>query len=174
MNPTVEKDAGDDALAPLRAALLAHARAAADGVIARADAEAAGVIDKARAETDAQLAEARARGAADARARLRSEHGRLQRDSRRALLRAQRWAYDELVHTSTDTVRRLLADPATQDRLARGLRDRLGGDVVIGATPDGGLCARRPDGKAIEASVDVLVAQAVARLDLEDLWAPDG
>ncbi len=37
-------------------------------------------------------------------------------------------------------------------------------------TDDGGLLARAPDGRTIDASVGVLVDRALAELDLEQLW----
>lgn len=163
-----------DGLAPLRAALLAQARAEADRVRGRAVHEAAALVEAARLEVDVQLAEARREGEADAQELLRLERGRLERENRTLLLHAQREAYDELAHAAAGSIRELLGDSTVRERLTGRLRDVLGVDAEIRETDDGGLSAHRPDGSAVDASVRALVERALAGLDLEGLWAPAG
>lgn len=162
------------ALEPLRAALLSHARTEAGQIRAGAEDDATRALDAARAELAEEVASARAQGEADARAYLRRERARVQQRNRGLVLRAQRQVYDELVDSAEDAVGRLLTDPQVRERLAARLRDRLGPTAVVVDTTDGGLRARTPEGRAVDASVTALVRDALTRLDLEGLWAPAG
>lgn len=164
----------DAALAPLRAALLAHARQEAEQLRSRAAGDAAAIVGTARSEDDVLLAEARQQGEADARVLLRVERNRLERDNRRRVLQAQREAYVALTLASAVAVRELLGDPSVRDCLEHRLRGLLGADAEITGTDDGGLRAGHPDGRVVDASTGALVAGALARTDLEDLWASAG
>jgi vacuolar-type H+-ATPase subunit E/Vma4 len=175
--PVVGTKPGSDtvgALAPLRAALLEHARAEAGRIRAQAESEAAALVEAARDELDDQVEKARAQGAADARALVRLERGRVRQENREVVLRAQRQAYDELVARAADAVRALLSEPAVRARLEQRLRDRLGPATELVDTPDGGVRARSPQRGSVDASVDALVHAALERLDLEELWAAAG
>ena len=160
-----------DALEPLRAALLARARAEANLVREAAEHDASQVLAAARAEAEALLADARGRGAADAAALDAVEEARRRRAARGVVLGAQRAAYDELRRRSCAAVATLLADPARRAYLADGLRGRLGDRAIVRDQPDGGVVAQTPDGRSIDASVVALVDGALAELDLEQLWA---
>ena len=116
------------------------------------------------------IAEARARGLDDARALLAVERARGRLVARNFVLNAQRASYDELSRAARTAVRDLLEEPTERDRLATLLRGQLGDGVIIRDHPEGGLVAEGPDGRTIDASVPALVEQAVADLDLEQLW----
>jgi vacuolar-type H+-ATPase subunit E/Vma4 len=168
---THAKDPLQIALEPLRAALIARARAEADRVCA--DAETAGrqLLAEARDEAEALLAKARAQGETDAAAMFASEMDRARRSARGVVLAAQRAAYNELRQRALTAVRGLLADPARRARLETVLRSQLGDQAVIHDHPDGGIVAETPDGRSLDASIEKLVDSAVADLDLEQLWA---
>lgn len=168
---THAKDPLQIALEPLRAALIARARAEADRVCA--DAETAGrqLLAEGRDEAEALLAKARAQGETDAAAMFASEMDRARRSARGVVLAAQRAAYTELRQRALTAVRGLLADPARRARLAAVLRSQLGDQAVVREHPDGGIVAETPDGRSLDASIEKLVDSAVADLDLEQLWA---
>jgi len=159
------------ALEPLRAALLARARAEADGVRAAAEDDAREVLAAARDEAEALLADARARGAADAAALDAVELARRRRAARGVVLRAQRAAYDDLRSRACAAVQMLLADPDLHAHLADAVRGGLGDRAIVRDRPDGGVVAQTPDGRSIDGSVTALVDGALAELDLEQLWA---
>ncbi|MFC8503432.1 hypothetical protein ACFUC1_13805 [Pedococcus sp. NPDC057267] len=159
-------------LDPLREALLRAARAEAERLVADADADAAAVLAQARAEVDARLEEARARGRAEAREQLEAAAAAGRRASRERLLRAQGRVHAELVARARDLVADLLADPARRRGLEVRLRARLGPGAVVDPTADGGLVGSDASGRAVDASVATLVEDALAGLDLADLWTP--
>ena len=68
-------------------------------------------------------------------------------------------------------VRELLSDPERYQRLAATVRSELGQDATVRDHADGGLVAEAPDGRRIDASVDVLVERALKNLELEQLWS---
>ncbi len=158
-------------LRPLRAALLATARDDAERSVRAAEAAAGDRVAEARTRADALLAEARARGAAEAATMVATEAAAAQRAARRVVLTAQREVYERLRKAGGAAVRDLLTDDDTRTRLAATLRSRLGGDAEVAATPDGGLRATAPDGRAVDASVATLVDLALDTLDGEALWS---
>lgn len=168
---TRAKDPLQIALEPLRAALIARARADADRLCT--DAETAGreLLAGAGEEAEALLAKARAQGETDAAAMFASEMDRARRSARGVVLAAQRAAYNELRQRALTAVRGLLSDPARRARLATVLRSQLGDQAVIHEHPDGGIVAETSDGRSVDASIEKLVDNAVAELDLEQLWA---
>lgn len=168
---TRAKDPLQIALEPLRAALIARARADADRLCA--DAETAGreLLAGAGEEAEALLAKARAQGETDAAAMFASEMDRARRSARGVVLAAQRAAYNELRQRALTAVRGLLSDPARRARLATVLRSQLGDQAVIHEHSDGGIVAETSDGRSVDASIEKLVDNAVGELDLEQLWA---
>jgi len=168
---TRAKDPLQIALEPLRAALIARARADADRLCA--DAETAGreLLAGAGEEAEALLAKARAQGETDAAAMFASEMDRARRSARGVVLAAQRAAYNELRQRALTAVRGLLSDPARRARLATVLRSQLDDQAVIHEHPDGGIVAETSDGRSVDASIEKLVDNAVGELDLEQLWA---
>jgi regulator of protease activity HflC (stomatin/prohibitin superfamily) len=156
---------------PLRRALLRRADAAADALRAAAEREARAATDAAEQQAAAVLARARADGEADAAQRQAEDRARSRREARRVVLAAQRAVYDELRARARAAVRELLADPDAQRRLVALVRTRLGPDAQVRPLPSGGVVGELPDGRRVDASVDTLVEQALAGLDLAPLWA---
>ena len=159
-------------LAPLRAALLARARAAAAELVAAAEAERASALSDAQREVDELLARARDQGHADGEELFASERAAGRASDQTRLLTAQRSVYESLRSRIADRVRDLLARPGAHDRLVATLVERLGDDVSVVDSPDGGVVARSPDGRSIDASVAALVDSALADQDLTPLWTP--
>lgn len=160
-----------DPLRPLHAALLATARDDAERTVRAAETAAVERLAEGRTRADGLLAEARARGEAEAATMVAAEAAAAQRAARRVVLTAQREVYDRLRTAAGAAVRDLLADDASRARLAAMLRSRLGGDAEVVPTPDGGLRATAPDGRAVDASVVTLVDLALDTLDGEALWS---
>lgn len=167
---TEGKDELQIALQPLRAALIARARAEADLVRTEAETEGRQLLAAARDEAEALLAKARAQGAMDAAAMFTSEMDRARRSARGVVLAAQNAAYHELRQRALTAVRALVADPAGRGRLETVLRNQLGDQAVLQEHADGGIVAETPDGRSVDASVEKLVDRALADLDLEQLW----
>lgn len=162
----------DAALGPLRAVLLAAARAESDAVQASCTAECLELAESARRQADAVLKEARARGTEDGALRLATDRARIQREARQVLLAAQRTAYDDLRQSAKTAIRELMQDPVERARLAEALRLRLGSGVVIHEHADGGLVGESTDGRVVDASVETLVDAALSNVDLQSLWSP--
>jgi hypothetical protein len=165
-------DAQQQALDPLRTALLGAARAEAEqlrrsaaqegeALVGRAQEQAARVLDAAGAEGEAEGRELAARAALLAEQRARA-----------VVLQAQHAAYRQLVVAAGRAVARALREPDRRTALTCALRRRLGGEAEVGDTADGGLWAQAPDGRTVDASVGTLVARAMEGLDLEQLWSP--
>lgn len=159
-------------LAPLRAAVLGAARAEAGRLMADAEAEGATVVAQAQAWVDTRVAQARAQGRAQALERRARQAAADRRAARTRLLHAQAEVHDDLVRRARALVARLLADPTRRRGLEARLRARLGEDAVVAPTPDGGLLGWDASGTTVDASVAAIVDEALAGLDLEDLWTP--
>jgi vacuolar-type H+-ATPase subunit E/Vma4 len=160
------------ALEPLRQALLAGAAAEADRLRGDARREGAQAVAQARAEAEAVLEAARAKGESDGAELLAAEQTAAHRAARAAVLLAQHTAYEELRRRALEAVGKLLQEPERRSLLAALLRDRLGGVATVSDTADGGLFAQAPDGRSIDSSVSALVDSALAGLHLEQLWTP--
>lgn len=160
-----------DALAPLREALLARARAEGDRIRAAAAAEGARLEASAAEEADRLLATARSQGEADAAALLAVDRAWTRHSARAILLTAQRGAYDELREQARAALRAALDDPSRRTQLAAALRRRLGSGVVVTEHPDGGLVADAADNRRADGSVGALIDAALTALDVDDLWA---
>ena len=158
------------ALEPLRGALLARARAEADGLRAAAQADGERTVARGRGEAEALLADARMRGEAEGAELLAAEPTAARRSARAALLGAQRAAYEDLRSKAAQGVRSLPREPENRRLLAAALRHALGDVASVSDTEDGGLFAQAPDGRSIDASIGTLVDGALADLDLEGLW----
>ena len=161
-----------EALAPVRAALLARARATADAKLAEADAEAELALRQAREEAASILARARTAGEADARSVRAGEHARARRVARGLVLAARRHAYEELRRRSQQALRQ--QDPAV---LASALTDRvratLGDSARLAAHPSGGLVGE-DDGRRVDCSIEALADRSMSLLagELSGLWSP--
>lgn len=161
----------ETALAPLRAALLARARASADELRADAEREARETVAAAEAQAAAVLADARAHGAADAANLLAAQRGQAHRAQRAAALAVQSEVYRELQQQTRTEVARVLAGADASTRLVAAVRARLGEDATIRHTGDGGVLGQTTTGRRVDASVAALVERVLLDLDLEQLWA---
>ena len=164
------------ALEPVRAWLLAAARAEAEHLVAEAAADAEHLLAGARAEVDAILAEAREQGSAEGSALAAAERARTRRLARRLILDAERQAYEELRARSCAAVRALRQDPgypALRERLTRLALAAAGPGARVSEHPDGGVVAEAP-GIRVDCTLDGLAERAVVALggEVAELWAP--
>jgi vacuolar-type H+-ATPase subunit E/Vma4 len=143
------------ALAPVRDALLAAARADAGRTGTRADAEADAVLAAARERADAVRAKACAEGAADAAGVLAAEHARARREARSTVLRARRDAYEALRAQARAAVSSLTTEPGyagLRERLIAEVHRRLGPRAAVRDVPGGGV-AGESSGRRIDLSL---------------------
>ncbi len=162
------------ALAPVRAALLAAARADAAATRERAEQEAGRIVADAAARAEELMGRARRRGRDAADAVAEAERARARRAVRGAELRGRREAYDALLDRVAQLLRARCAGPdgpRIADRLTAGARAFLGADAVTGPGGRGGVTGRAP-GRVVDGSVTVLAERAVAALgaEVERLW----
>ena len=141
-------------------------------MVTAAQAEGAAELAATEAWVATQLEAARELGRTEGAELVESEVAATRREMRSRLLRERRAVYDELVRRAEVLVGQLLADPARRAALEARLRAMLGQDAVVTDSTDGGLLARDGSGATVDASVQTLAADALAELDLEDLWAP--
>ena len=160
-------------LAPLRAALLLRARAAAADIFDAAAADRSSVVAAALGEVDLLLSQAREQGRVDGEELLATERAAARASDRARLLAAQRKVYEALRHAARQRVRDLLDEPGMRDRLAAAMAERLGTGAVVIDTSDGGLTGRTPDGRSIDASVSALIDSALSQLEVTPLWTPE-
>jgi vacuolar-type H+-ATPase subunit E/Vma4 len=157
------------ALAPLRAALVANARADADRVVTAARVRADQHVAAALTAAAARVAEARARAEADTASALAGEAARVRQQGRALLLAARRAVYDELRRRTHEAVRSLRDEPAYA-----GLRSaventgiaRLGSGAISRESRDGGCIVEAP-GMRIEATLDALADWALETVSTE-------
>jgi hypothetical protein len=164
------------ALAPLRDALLADARAETARLLATAEADAAAELAATQARADATLAEARAEGEADAVAVLTGDRARANRRARATVLRARSDAYQALRAGSQAAMRDLRRGaeyPRLLDRLAAVARAELGPSATFVEDASGGVLAEA-EGRRLDYSLTGFADRAVDALgsDLERLWSP--
>lgn len=158
-------------LEPLRASLLARARAEArtlldaahreaDGRRAAARAEAAERVRQGLADHDAAAAAARAARLLEAR-----------RDARAIVLRARGEAYGELRAAALSAAAALAGQPGFRERLAAVAREQLGPDAELVEPAEGGLIARSGE-RLVDYSLPAMVDRCLGELgrDLEELW----
>jgi hypothetical protein len=157
-------------LAPLREALLARARATAADLVAEARTEHDDAVAEAEHEVAERLAVARRQGRTDGEELLAADRAAARAADRARLLAAERAVYESLRSTCRERVRDLLSEPGARDRLAAAVRGRLGPEATVEPTPDGGVAARTPDARSVDASVSALVDSALAGHDLSRLW----
>jgi vacuolar-type H+-ATPase subunit E/Vma4 len=164
-----------DALGPVRAALLARARADAAAEVSRAEEEARAIVHEAERRAAAVREEARARGEADAHAVLVAIRARSRREARSVVLRAQ----SEVVAALRDRVHAgllgLRGDPAFADmesRLESQARVLLGPDVRLTKDPSGGFVAES-GGRRAELTLAAVADRLLDRLgpELQSLWS---
>jgi vacuolar-type H+-ATPase subunit E/Vma4 len=164
-----------DALGPVRAALLARARADAAAEVSRAEEEARATVQEAERLADAVRQEARARGEADAHAVMVAMRARSRREARSVVLGAQ----SEVVAALRDRVHAglqgLRDDPAYADmetKLESRARALLGPDVRLTKDPSGGFLAEAA-GRRAELTLAAVADRLLDRLgpELQGLWS---
>ena len=166
----------DAALEPVRAALLAAARADAAAVLAAADEDAAAALAVAQAQVAGLAETARSEGAADAGAMLAADRARGRREARRIELAARREVWDQLRDRARAAVAALRTDPAydgLRDRLAARARQLAGPGAEVSEPAEGGVVAVAA-GRRWDLSLPALAGRAVESLgpEVERLWAP--
>jgi len=174
MSDLPERAAAQNALMPVRAALLARAHEDAERAVRAAEADADETMARARDEARAAVERARAEGEADAEAALAVDRGRARRRARALVLAAQRSAYDELLDAARAGVRTLLEAerwPLMRDVLADRARDALGPDATVELLPDG--VVGRSGSRVLELGIDALADAQVEALgpEVERLWS---
>jgi hypothetical protein len=166
-----------DALAPVRAALLAQATREAAALRAAADEDARAVLAAARAQAEQIRAAARDAGEHDAERVRTEQRTRARRRARGVVLSARRQALDELTRQAAAAVRALWDEPASRASLRAALlaraRTDLGSAAQVGDHPAGGIVATTPGRRAV-LRLDDLARQAVVALGprLDRLWSP--
>ena len=134
-----------EALAPIRAALLAAARRDVDQRLAEARQQAAATTTAAGKRADEIISAARDAGIADAEAVLIAEKSRARRAARGRTLRARRAAYEDLRRESRQAVLRLRDEPgypAARYTLTAVAAHLLGPDAEIAEADSGGIIGR--------------------------------
>ncbi len=174
--PTAGPDRVEAELEPVRAALLAAARADAAAVLAAADEDEAATMAAARAQVADLAGAARREGAADATAMLAADRARGRREARRIELSARQEVWDQLRSRARAAVTALRDDPGygrLRDRLAARARELAGPDAVISEPPEGGVVAVSA-GRRWDLSLPALAERAVGALgpEVEQLWTP--
>ncbi len=164
-----------DALAPVRAALLARARADTAAEVARAGEEARATEQEAGRAAEAVRREAQVRGEADARAVLVAMRSQARREARSVVLAAQREVVAALRERVHDGLQGLRDDPAFADiesRLESQARVLLGPDVRLTPHPSGGFLAEA-SGRRAELTLDAVADRLLERLgpELRSLWS---
>ena len=153
----------DEALATVRAELLATARA--DAARIRADAEAAAerTLAAAREDADRIRAQARERGAADAAMMLSADRSQARRQARAMVLAARREGYESLRAAARVAVLRLRDEPGyprLHAALEGAARHALGRSTQIRNAADGGVLGQRA-GRRVDLSLTGFADRAV-------------
>jgi vacuolar-type H+-ATPase subunit E/Vma4 len=162
-----------DALAPVRAALLAGVRAEAERELSAARRDAEATLARARAEASSILLAAAEEGRADAAASIAAEHEKACRMARSIELTAQREIYDELLQRVTAAVARAFAEPDRRAELVAAVHAQLGAGAIVRDAPGGGVTGA-VTGRLVDLGVRTVAGRAVDALgdEVRALWAP--
>jgi vacuolar-type H+-ATPase subunit E/Vma4 len=165
------------AVEPLRHALLEHAHAEAERVLAAADERADELLAEAEAHGAALVEQARADGLAAAALAGAHEQALARRRARGVVLTAQRDLYLELRRQARDAVHALRQEPrsyaALLERLSTAALGQLGNGASLEVDPTGAGGVRASSGpRHVDYTLDALVERCLERLggDLERLW----
>jgi vacuolar-type H+-ATPase subunit E/Vma4 len=157
-------------LAPVHRAVLDHALADAERILA--DARAAAADHVARAERTAAdiLAKARESGALDARSGVAAQRRQVRKHARDGELAAQRAIYDTLTERVAAAVEVELGTPVAREALCRAVHDAVGQDATITELP-GGVVGSVP-GRRVELSARLLAQRGLSRCSarVRELW----
>ncbi|MFD8234778.1 hypothetical protein ACFV20_23250 [Streptomyces sp. NPDC059696] len=176
MTGTTLPEGAAEALEPVRAQLLAAARAEARALVSAADEEAAAVLREGEARVQEIHAAARGHGEADAAAVRAATRVRSRRAARARELAARREAWEELRRQVVRDVGRLRDSedyPGLRDRLTAYVRGVLGPEARVSEAADGGVVGERA-GRRIDMSLTSLADRLLERAarEVEELWAP--
>jgi vacuolar-type H+-ATPase subunit E/Vma4 len=147
-------------LEPVRAALLARARADAAAVDVAASRAAARTLADAQKEVARITAGARESGEREARAALAADRMRVRRQARGTVLAAQREGYEQLRTAARAALRLWGTEAAAREALVRKAREVLGPDAVLRDAPGGGILAEHA-GRRLDLSLDALADRAL-------------
>lgn len=166
---TAEADTLFEALAPVRAALLAAARAEVGGMVADTDARAAEAVADAEKQALRIRERAREDGSADAAAALAVGRSRSHRRGRAVVLGVRREAYERL-RAEAETAVAAIADeadyPAIRDILVTAARGVLGPDADIRGVDGGGIIGRLGD-RSVDLSLAGFARRAADAVAIE-------
>jgi vacuolar-type H+-ATPase subunit E/Vma4 len=163
------------ALAPVRAFLLAGARAEADRILGQARSQADQALRQARHDAEQAVRQARAVGETQAAPAAAAERARGRERARSTVLGAQRQACEDLRAQVLAAAGRLRDEP-DYERLMAGLSalatSAVGSGATVTAHPAGGVLARS-DRAVVDCSLPRLASLAVDALgdEVRELWA---
>jgi hypothetical protein len=157
------------ALAPVREALLARARADADRIRVEGSASAARVLSAAGELADRILTDARREGEAAAATALAAERARIRRQARATVLAARREAYEHLRAQARTAVGELAREADLVAGLGAAVRAALGDGAQIVEVDSGGVVGEA-GGRRLDCSLTGFADRAVTELfdELED------
>jgi vacuolar-type H+-ATPase subunit E/Vma4 len=156
----------EQALAPVRAAMLRSASAEAARIRAEARGAAEALAEQARRDTASLIGQAQAQGRAQAAPLARAEISRGHREARAAVLRAEQRARGELERRIVAAVTGLKDQPGypeLRDGLAELALRAAGPGATVSEHPAGGVLARAP-GVLVDCSLPRLAQQAIEAL----------
>lgn len=168
-------DAAGLGLDPVREALLADARAAADRVVRQAEDRASDQVERAHAETEARVARARAEGEAAADLETISALAEARRGARALVLEAQRAVYDDVRRQAEAAVQELRTTPRYEellDRLTTRAGEILGPEAQVERDPPEGGVIARAGNRRVAFTLPVLVEHCLAEHahEIDRLW----
>ncbi|MGN8247069.1 V-type ATP synthase subunit E family protein [Cellulomonas soli] len=167
-------DRAQDALHPLRDALLADAHAQADALRRDARQRADTLLADAHAQADALLAAATADGRRTARAAAALRSARARRQAHETVLARQNALLDALRQQVTLQVAALRDDPRYPDLVAHltaRAHQVLGPDAVVSPSPHGGVVARSGS-RHLDLSLPALATRTLDEMtpEVSTLW----
>lgn len=162
-------------LDPVRDALLAEARAAADRVLHEAAERASIQIAQAEQETEALVARARAEGEAAAELETISALAEARRRARAVVLETQRAVYEDVrreVRAAVQELRTTTQYDELLDRLTARARGVLGPDAQIERDPPEGGVVARTGNRRLVYTLPALVERCLAEHEheIDRLW----
>jgi vacuolar-type H+-ATPase subunit E/Vma4 len=170
----VRKVVDQQALEPLRTALLARAREEAEVCVAHMRSRTASELDAASAAADQAVQDARLRGETEAATAVAIEDATVRRQVRTLLLAARRSVYEQLRTHIQDDVRQLHGEPiygALRDTMTSVGRSLIGPDATVREVDDG--CVIEASGRRVEVTLESLADWALdAVLADSQGWTP--
>jgi len=164
----------DEALEPLRTALLDRARADAEEWVACMRTRTAVELEAATAASEQALHEARQSGETAAAGVMAVEDAAVRKQARAILLNARRAVYEELRSRTHGDVRRLRGDSVYRDlhqAMTVAGRARIGSDATVRDVDDG--CVIEAPGRRVEVTLDSLADWALAGVLADSAeWTP--